>query len=91
VKREKALRTECAKQGVKCILRERHGHASQMGRLSRAGACKQGGLAGPDPRRRFNKCLVFEFLGFLKFGRTWRNFTKRFGRNLDMGILPKFF
>jgi hypothetical protein len=27
----------------------------------------------------------------LEFGRTLRNFTRRFRRNLDMRIFPKFF
>jgi hypothetical protein len=56
--------------------------------VSKAGWLGQVGL---DPRRRFKQILVFEFQGFLEFDRTWRNFTRRVRRNLDMGILPKFF
>jgi hypothetical protein len=45
---------------------------------------------GPDPREDSNKSLSFKFQGFLEFGKTWRNSIRRFRRNLDMGILPKF-
>jgi hypothetical protein len=48
------------------------------------------GPARPDPMEDSNKSLIFEFQGVLEFGRTWRNSKKRFRRNLDMGIFPKF-
>jgi hypothetical protein len=34
--------------------------------------------------------LIFEFQMNLEFGKTLRNFTRRFRRNLDMRIFPKF-
>jgi hypothetical protein len=46
---------------------------------------------GPDPRKNSNGSLIFKFQGFLEFGKTWRNYTMRFKRNLDMGNFPKFF
>jgi hypothetical protein len=42
------------------------------------------------PGEDSSKFWFFEFQGFLKLDRTWRNFTRRFRRNLDMRILPKF-
>jgi hypothetical protein len=41
---------------------------------------------GPDPREDSNEKLIFEFQMNLEFGRTLRNFTRRFRRNLDMRI-----
>jgi hypothetical protein len=35
--------------------------------------------------------LIFEFQMILQFGKTLRNFMRRFRRNLDMRILTKFF
>jgi hypothetical protein len=47
--------------------------------------------AGPDPRRRFKWKLIFKFQEFLEFGKTLRNFTRRYRMNLDMRIFPKIF
>jgi hypothetical protein len=43
------------------------------------------------PRRDFKWKIDFEFQMNLYFGRILRNFTRRFRRNLDMRIFPKFF
>jgi hypothetical protein len=47
------------------------------------------GWAGP--RREFKWKFDSEIQMNLEFGRTLRNFTRRFRRNLDMRIFPKFF
>jgi hypothetical protein len=47
--------------------------------------------AGPNSREDSNKKLIFEFQMNLEFGRTLWNFTRRFRRNLEMLIFPKFF
>jgi hypothetical protein len=62
-----------------------------MGWLRGVVAGEQGRPAGSDPSRRFKHILVFKFQGFSEFDGTWRNFTRRFRRNFDMEILPKFF
>jgi hypothetical protein len=49
------------------------------------------GWTGLDPRGDSNGNLIFKFQGFLEFGKTLRNYTRRFRRNLGMGIFPKFF
>jgi hypothetical protein len=62
------------------------------GSLQRMGRPMQWtGLAGPDIKENSNKSLIFEFQGFLEFCQTCRNSTRRFRRNLDMEIFPKFF
>jgi hypothetical protein len=45
----------------------------------------------PDSRRDSNRNLIFEFSMFLELGKTLRNCTRRFRRNLDMRIFPKSF
>jgi hypothetical protein len=57
----------------------------------REGQCGQTGPTGLDPRGDSNGNLISEFQGFLEFGKTLRNSTRRFRRNLDMRIFPKFF
>jgi hypothetical protein len=49
------------------------------------------GPAGPDSEKDSNRKLIFEIQFHLDFGKIWRNSTKRFRRNLDMRIFPKFF
>jgi hypothetical protein len=49
------------------------------------------GEAGPDPRRKFRRDLIFEIQMNLDFGKTLRISIRRFRRNLGMGIFPKFF
>jgi hypothetical protein len=44
------------------------------------------GRARPDPREDSNEKLIFEFQINLEFGRTLKNFTRRFRRNLDTRI-----
>jgi hypothetical protein len=34
--------------------------------------------------------MIFEFEGILEFGKTLRNSTRRFRRNLDMRFFSKF-
>jgi hypothetical protein len=46
---------------------------------------------GLDYRRDSNQKLIFEFQLNLDFGMSWRNSTRRFRRNFDMRIFPKFF
>jgi hypothetical protein len=48
------------------------------------------GLVGLDPREDSNEKLIFEFQLNLDFGKTLRNFTRRFRRNREMRIFPKF-
>jgi hypothetical protein len=57
---------------------------SKAGRL---GSVELGRIPGEDS----SKFWFFEFQNFLELDRTWRNFTRRFRRNLDMRILLKFF
>jgi hypothetical protein len=49
------------------------------------------GWVGPFPREGFKMEIDFEFQMNLDFGKTLRNFTRRFRRNMDMRIFPKFF
>jgi hypothetical protein len=46
------------------------------------------GEAGPDPRRKFRRDLIFEIQMNLDFGKTLRSSTRRFRRTLDKGIFP---
>jgi hypothetical protein len=52
----------------------------------RVGRCGRTGPAGPGPRGDSDGNLIFEFHRFLEFGKTLRNSTMRFRRNLGMGI-----
>jgi hypothetical protein len=47
--------------------------------------------AGLDPRGDFKWNMIFEFQMNLDFGKTLRISIRRFRRNLDMRIFPKFF
>jgi hypothetical protein len=47
--------------------------------------------AGLDSEEDLKRKLVFKFHLNLDFGKSWRKFTRRFRRNLDMGIFLKFF
>jgi hypothetical protein len=49
------------------------------------------GEAGPYPRRKFRRDLIFEIQLNLDFGENLRISKTRFRRNLDMGTFPKFF
>jgi hypothetical protein len=51
----------------------------ELGQLSR--------IPGEDSKEK----EIFEFQGFPKFGKTWKNSTRRFRRNFEVGISPKFF
>jgi hypothetical protein len=62
-----------------------------MASWGRAGWHGWTGPAGLDTRGDSNGNLIFEFQGFLEFGKNLRNSTRRFRRNLGMGIFPKFF
>jgi hypothetical protein len=97
-KREKATSLEGTNQKGKCIRCGRHLHTGQTGRLGEAAAWEEGwagvGKAepvGPDPMEDSNEKLIFKFQMNLEFGKTLRNFTRRFRRNLDIRIFPKFF
>jgi hypothetical protein len=48
------------------------------------------GTTGPDPGEKSKWKFDFKFQMNLDFGKNVRNFTKRFRRNLDMRIFPKF-
>jgi hypothetical protein len=47
--------------------------------------------AKPDSVEDSKPKLIFKFQMNSDFGKTLRNFTRKFRRNLDMGIFPKFF
>jgi hypothetical protein len=49
------------------------------------------GLARPDPKRKFKWKLIYEFQGFLEFGKTLGKFTWGLRGNLHTRIFPKFF
>jgi hypothetical protein len=49
------------------------------------------GWAGSQDNIQRIKILILKFQMNWDFGRTLRNFTRRFRRNLDTGILPKLF
>jgi hypothetical protein len=97
-KREEAPRSEGATQRRKCIF-----ESAPMGRGPDGPADWSGGLWGsdglarwtrpvePDARRNSNGKMIFGFQLNLHFGKTLRNCTRRFRRNLDMGIFPKLF
>jgi hypothetical protein len=60
-------------------------------------ACEQGGparrpgLAGLISIGKIQRVLIFEFKLISEFGKTLRISTRRFRRNLDTLIFPKFF
>jgi hypothetical protein len=56
-----------------------------MGRIGETG------LVGLDSRRRFQHKWGFKFQWILEFAKTLRISTRRFRRNFDVGIFPKFF
>jgi hypothetical protein len=49
------------------------------------------GLVWSDPSQKFRRDFIFEIQMNLDFGKTLRISTRRFRRNLGMGIFPKFF
>jgi hypothetical protein len=51
----------------------------------------RGGRRGGSRLGQNSKEILFEFQLILEFGRTLENCTRRFRRNLDMGIFPKIF
>jgi hypothetical protein len=57
---------------------------SKAGRLD---SVELGRIPGEDS----SKFWFFEFQKFSELDRTWKKFTRRFRRNLDMRILLKFF
>jgi hypothetical protein len=59
--------------------------AASWGKL---GWCSESGL---DSEEESKWKLVFKFQINLNFGKSLRNFTRKFRRNLDMGFFPKFF
>jgi hypothetical protein len=62
-----------------------------VGRLGEAVACGEGWAGWAGPMIEFKWKFDFEFQMNSEFGRTLRNFTRRFKMNLDMRIFPKFF
>jgi hypothetical protein len=96
--REKASLPECTNSKERCflanaprLLRPNGLSTDTMaGGVKRAGS-SEAGLAGLDPRRKFRRDLIFEIQINLDFGKTLRNSTRRFRRNLDMGNFPNFF
>jgi hypothetical protein len=73
----------------------RLGSARQSGEAASYEARRAGvgrvGPAGPDPRRDFKCKLIFKFHMSLDFGKTLRMSIRRFRRNLNMRVFPKFF
>jgi hypothetical protein len=59
--------------------------------VAASGKLGQRGVAGLDSEANSKRKLVFKFQLNLDFGKTWRNFTRRFRWYLDMGIFSKFF
>jgi hypothetical protein len=97
-KREKVTSLEGANKKGKHIPQGCHWHTGQTSQLGEAVTWEEGwagaGKARPvglDPREDSNEKLIFKLEMNSKFGRTLRNFTRRFRRNLDMMIFPKFF
>jgi hypothetical protein len=48
------------------------------------------GRLGRIPGENSNKVGI-RISRILEFGKAWKNSTRRFRRNLDIGIFPKFF
>jgi hypothetical protein len=73
------------------------GASSRLDFAGEAATCRGGGLARQSwaswarSQEKIKIELDFKFQRIWKFGKTWRNSTRRFRRNLDMGIFPKFF
>jgi hypothetical protein len=59
--------------------------------MGEVGQCGGTGPAGPDCSRRFKGKFIFEFQMNWDLGKTLRNFTRRFRRNMDMKFFSKFF
>jgi hypothetical protein len=55
------------------------------------GECAKAGPAGLDSKEGFKNGIDFEFQRNFEFGKTLRNFTRRFRSNLYMRIFLKFF
>jgi hypothetical protein len=56
-----------------------------------SGPARLPGMTRPESKESLTSDLIFEFQWILEFSKTLRNFTRRFRRNFDMRIFPKFF
>jgi hypothetical protein len=61
------------------------------GLRGKAGRCRGNRVDWARFLTRFKLELIFKFQWILEFGKTLRNSTMRFWKNLDMRIFPKFF
>jgi hypothetical protein len=86
-------------QKTKRITRNTLRRSGQLGQV-KGKAAFRGGERGDwlaikedwvGPQGRFKETLIFEFQKDLDFDKTERNCIRRFRRDLDMGIFPKFF
>jgi hypothetical protein len=77
---------ECAK-ALRADWAERGGGSLRY----KAGWLRRAGSAGLVPKEGFKMEIDFEFQMNLDFGKTLRDFTRRFRWNLNMRIFPKFF
>jgi hypothetical protein len=87
-KREKALLLECTNPKRRYHLANAPRRRRPMGEV---GQCGGTGPAGLDCSRRFKGKFIFEFQMNWDLGKTLRNFTRRFRRNMDMKFFSKFF
>jgi hypothetical protein len=69
---------------------EEKAHFGEYAKASQVGWAEWGGGGQPDPMGDFKWKLIFEFQLNLDFGKNLRISTRRFRRNLDIRIFPKF-
>jgi hypothetical protein len=86
--REKTSWSECANPNRWRLLVNTPKHFGPS-RLSGGGGLVQRSWAGSQEKIQID--FDFKFQGIRKFGKTWRNCTRRFRWNLDMEFFPKFF
>jgi hypothetical protein len=73
------------------------GHAGLLGKQGRqwpekgSGPARQPKPTGPESKKGLKSDLIFEFQWIFGIWQDLRNFIRRFRRNLDMRIFPKFF
>jgi hypothetical protein len=67
------------------------GQWREVAAQERVGRCGRPGPAGPKSKESFITYLVFQFQWISNSGKTLEICTRRFRRNFEMGIFPKFF
>jgi hypothetical protein len=83
---EKAPFGECTK-GSRADWAKRRGGSLR----GKAGRCREHWVGWAGLQIIFKQEMIFKFQCILEFGKTLRNSTRRFRRNLDMRIFSKFF